>query len=500
MTDVTVPTAQERAESLNFARGLINLVMTFLVPGSVQRAKGNIHIGRFAMRVWEACLLLLLFLGAWFLIDKLALVSFFAHPAVLRASVALILFVAFGWVALFCDAWRLSRPVDMPRNRRLLFTVLSGIMPVVLVISSLAAARAIGAAAHLTSEVFAGGGETEAHEGRINVLLIGADNGSDREGMRTDSLNVVSIDAKTGRSVIIGIPRNIEGAKFPDYSPMRKIYPDGYSCPDHSCMMNAINTDVEQNHADLYPNSKHPGITATKEAIEYLTGLNVNYTVIVDLNGFSGLVDAVGGIDITLNKAIVIFWVNDVIGGTPRKTIGPGKVHLNGTDALDLARVRHDSNDFVRMTRQKCIMNAMLTQLDPKTVLAKFTDIANAGAGIVESDVPASEAGYLVKLAQQAKSLPIQTIQLIPPLLWPGDPNYDDARQAVRDQIAAAAALDDPAKAPAPKASATQEAAPAPRSETTTTQNPAPATTQTADVTEAGASTSENLTETCSAF
>ena len=499
MTDSTMPTAQQRAESLNFARGLINIAMTFLVPGSVQRAKGNIRIGRFAMRVWESCLLMLFGLGLWAMIDKLSLVSFFAHPSVLRACVALVLFVALGWIALFLDSWRLSRPVDMPRNRRLLFAVLSCVMPIVLVVTSLSAARAIGAAAHLTSEVFSGGGETEAHDGRINILLIGADNGSDREGMRTDSLNIVSIDAKTGRSVIIGIPRNIEGAKFPSYSPMRKVYPDGYSCPDHSCMINAINTDVEQNYRDKYPNSKHPGIAATTEAIEYLTGLDVNYTVIVDLNGFSGLVDAVGGIDITLNKAIVIFWVNDVIGGTPRKTIGPGKVHLNGTDTLDLARVRHDSNDFVRMTRQKCIMNAMLTQLDPKTVLAKFTDIANAGAGIVESDVPASEAGYLVKLAQKAKSLPIQTIQLIPPLLWPGDPNYDDAHQAIRDQIAASAALDDSHPAPASQAPAAP-AAPASHTEATTTQGAAPEATQTTDVTEAGASTSDNLTETCSAF
>ena len=87
-------------------------------------------------------------------------------------------------------------------------------------------------------------------EGRYNVLLLGADSAADREGLRPDSINVASIDAATGRTVLFGLPRNLQKVRFPESSPLRDLYPDGYVCEDGACMLNGIWTLGEE-HADL---------------------------------------------------------------------------------------------------------------------------------------------------------------------------------------------------------------------------------------------------------
>ena len=65
-------------------------------------------------------------------------------------------------------------------------------------------------------------------DGRYNVLLLGGDAGADRTGLRPDSISVASIDAETGQTTIIGIPRNLYNAPFRKGSPLYGPYPDGY--------------------------------------------------------------------------------------------------------------------------------------------------------------------------------------------------------------------------------------------------------------------------------
>ena len=129
----------------------------------------------------------------------------------------------------------------------------------------------VSAQRELMSTVFAGGGDQEVKQGRYNILLLGGDAGKDRSGLRPDSMTVASVDAETGRTVLISLPRNLEGAPFPEYSPLHKKFPNGYQCRDHSCMLNAIYTYATA-HKHLYPGVANPGAQATKEAIEGAPG------------------------------------------------------------------------------------------------------------------------------------------------------------------------------------------------------------------------------------
>jgi len=102
--------------------------------------------------------------------------------------------------------------------------------------------------------------------------------------------------------------------------------------------------------------------------------------------------------------------------------IEPGTRHLDGFDTLWYARSRATSDVCSRMTRQKCVMSAMLHQLNPKTVITNFGDIAAAGNRVISTSIPASELGTFVGLALKAKSLPISTVSFVLPRIDKGDP------------------------------------------------------------------------------
>jgi anionic cell wall polymer biosynthesis LytR-Cps2A-Psr (LCP) family protein len=94
------------------------------------------------------------------------------------------------------------------------------------------------------------------------------------------------------------------------------------------------------------------------------------------------------------------------------------------------------------MQRQKCVMSAMLHQMDPLTVATKFGQIAAATGQVLVTDVPSSEVATLADLATKARSLDIANVSFAPPLIAPGSPDFNLIRQTTAEQIAASEALD----------------------------------------------------------
>ena len=365
-----------------------------------------------------------------------------------------------AWALLFLDAWRISSPPELARRHRLGFALLSIGLAFAVLTGLVASANVVSAQRELVSSVFAGGGDKVAKAGRINILLMGGDAGADRTGLRPDSMTVASVDEATGRTVLISLPRNLEKAPFPASSPMRKKFPKGFDCPNDVCMLNAVYT-YAMGHKDLYPHVKNPGAQATKEAIEGVTGLTINYWSLIDLKGFQDLVDALGGITMDVYRKVPI-------GGGPTHPVygyveaGKNR-HLDGKEALWFARSRSDSSDWDRIVRQKCVMNAMLNQLDPVTVLTKFNGIASASKEIVATDIPSSQVSKMLDLAQKAKTKPVGSLAIVPPLLKPADPDFGKIRAAIADQIAKSEAMDAPKPSATAVPPATRRPAPSPR-------------------------------------
>jgi polyisoprenyl-teichoic acid--peptidoglycan teichoic acid transferase len=445
--------AQRRSEQVKLRRGLTFLAMTLLLPGSAQMVAGNRRLGRLALRIWAALWAMVALAALLALVWRGAVVSTFTFAPVLRMVQGVMVALGISWGLLFIDSWRLSRPPELARRHRLGFAVVTAALVFAVVASLFAAASMVGAQRDLVRRVFAGGGDQKAKAGRYNILLMGGDAGKTRVGLRPDSVTVASVDAETGRTVLISLPRNLEDAPFPPTSPLHQRFPEGYGCPDNSCMLNAIYTYATENK-DLYPGVANPGAQATKEAVEGITGLTINYWVLIDLKGFEGLVDAVGGITLDVHRPVPI-------GGGSTKVSGyvqPGKGrHLNGYEALWFARSRADSSDYDRMVRQKCVMNAMLKQLDPVTVLTNFNRIAQAGKEVVATDIPSSQVNELMELALLARDQPVASLALVPPLVHPGNPDFAKIRASVQTKIDGAEDADRPDRASG-SASATQGA------------------------------------------
>jgi len=155
--------------------------------------------------------------------------------------------------------------------------------------------------------------------------------------------------------------------------------------------------------------------------------------------------------------------------------IGPGKnLHLDGYNALWFARSREGSTDYERMSRQKCVLNAMVKQLNPTTVLTKFQEIAKAGEEIVSTDLPTSQIGTLLDLAAKGRSLPLSSVNFAPPLIKPVKPDFPRIRQIVADKLKASENASDK---PAASATASPSGSSSPAAST-----PAKSKTQTDDL------------------
>jgi LCP family protein required for cell wall assembly len=427
-------------EPVRFKRALALVLMTLVLPGSAQIVTGSKRAGRWAWRVIAGLIAIVVFLVLLGLIWRSGTINLMARPGTLRIVQVLLILLAIGWAALFVDAYRLGRPLTLERNHRLITSILDGVLVLAVVSALIYGSTIVNAQRDFVASVFGNGQKSKAEKGRYNVLLLGGDSGADRVGTRPDSITLASIDADTGRTVLIGLPRNLSKVPFPAGTAMAKQFPDGFHWNDcaANCLINGVFTYASE-HKELFPGDPHPGVTATKQAVEAVTGMKVNYYALIDLAGFRDLLNAVGGITLDIGKRVPIGGGSSPIKGY----IEAGKdQHLDGYHALWFARSRAESSDYERMARQKCVMSAMLNQLSPQTVLTKFQGIASASKQVVQTDIPAGELGTFTDLALDAKKLPVSSFSAVPPLIHTSDPDFALIRTKAAEAIAKSEALD----------------------------------------------------------
>ncbi len=472
-------TTLDRAQRVRFRRAVTLMLMTLVLPGSAQLVSGNRRVGLLALRTW----LVLLALGATALVS-----SYFWHGVAFWAGtdttfllvlrIALI-GLAVAWAYLFVDAWRLGQPLTLQRQHRLAIVGVNGLLCFSVAGALLFGAHVVGVQRDFMISMFGNGAAVDASDGRYNVLLMGGDSGAGRWGLRPDSLTVASIDAETGKTVLISLPRNMQNFPFAEGSVLAEQFPDGFD--EEGMYLNGLSTWALDN-AGLFKGSKNPGVDATVMGVEGITGLTMNYWAMVNLEGFKDLVDAVGGVELNVRQKIPV--------GLPSDSffhyIEPGTRTLNGVDTLWFARARYDSDDYSRMARQKCVMSAMLQQVSPQVALRNFEQIAGASSAMVSTDIPRGEVDRFVDLALKARGQKIATLSLVPPMINTANPDIELVHQKVAAAIAraegqkpvveTAEAADAPA-AEAPAADADDSATPAapatPSAPTTPTPPPA---------------------------
>ena len=278
-----------------------------------------------------------------------------------------------------------------------------------------------------------------ANTPRINVLLVGGDASG-----TTDTMIVASIDALTGSTILITVPRDTARLPFPTSSPLRTVFPDGYwdgtNGENPESWANRIWTDLPKKvPANALGATTNFSADALKQGIGEALGLRVDYYLYVDVDSLYTLVDALGGVTMSVATKIpadaaATSWIEP----------GPDR-HLDAYQALWYGW-NSSGTDADRQSRRGCVIDAM-TRASPAMILARFDGIAQAGTAAT-TDIPSSMLPMMVELATRVKRTHVTSLQFVNGVdgFVSASPNFPVMRQRV---AAAVAGSLDPASAQA---------------------------------------------------
>lgn len=418
-------------------RAWILLAATLVLPGSVQSIFRS-RRARLALGITLGTWALALLAGLLVLLWRSTAFTFATNPIILVAILIVLAVAGANWLLCLLDTLRRVRLHTLSRRARPRFIAAALVAALVVCGGTAYVGSLVNSQRQLVSELFASGLGKRPTDGRYNILLLGSDAGKGRVGIRPDSISLVSVDAKTGAAVTIGMPRNMQNVPFAEGSPLAAVHPNGYDCGDE-CLLNAVYQEGEK-HADEFDRKIPAGAQAMKDAVTGITGLEVHYYAMIDLQGFEQLIDAMGGITLTSGKRVPISGKYNAATKTyaePKGWIEPGKQKLDGYHALWFARSREGASDYERMVRQRCVQQAMVAQLDPATLITRFQDIAKAAPEVVSTDVPQLQVDDFVNLALKTRDAGTSSLNLTPPRVVPHHPDFAEVHSLVDEAIAA---------------------------------------------------------------
>ncbi len=429
--------APDPAADRSFSRTLLLTVAGAVVPGlgliaARRRVMGSIVLGVFVSG--------LVVLGVWVAADPQGVRAMAVQPSMLIGLSVALVAIALGWVVVIVVS-HLSLRGPSSRLQRAVGGALVGVLAFVVAAPMAVAARYSYDQASLVNQVFKSEKQTKsatrptwnpapaqpsepgrpeptrdpwAGKARLNVLLLGGDAGRGRIGTRTDTVIVASIDTKTGNTTLISLPRNTARMPFPSDSPLHRYYPSGFTNGDGNnaeYFLNAMYENVPNTvPKDVLGETDNLGADVLKLSVGQAVGLELDYYVLINLKGFERLVNALGGITVNVNTYVPIGGNSD-LHVAPTEYISPGPdQHLNGRSALWFARGRYGSDDFARMDRQRCVINAIIKQANPANMLARYEQIAKAGKEIVKTDMPQEVLPAMVDLSLRVKDGNVRSV------------------------------------------------------------------------------------------
>lgn len=246
--------------------------------------------------------------------------------------------------------------------------------------------------------------------GRVNILLAGnsADDPGHQGASLTDSIMILSIDTKDNTAFMLSVPRDL-WVEIPGYG--------------HHKINEAYNDGEDANfRASGYPEG---GMGMLEKVINDNLGIQTQYYALINYRAFRQAVDAVGGIDVTIKSSDPRGLYDPNISpadGGPLK-ITNGTHHLDGTDALNLARARGDSyysygfpaSDFDRTNHQRQMLMALKDKITSSSVIANpvaLSKLMDAMGDNVKTDLKLNELRRLSDLGKQIGNDKIKSLSL----------------------------------------------------------------------------------------
>lgn len=246
-------------------------------------------------------------------------------------------------------------------------------------------------------------------EGRVNILLAGnsADDVGHQGATLTDSIMILSIDTKNNTGFMLSVPRDLY-VRIPDHGRQK------------------INTAYPTGENDNFNENGYAkgGMGLLQQVIKENLGVSTHYYALVNYNALRDAVNSVGGIDITIkssDKRGLYDPSRDWTNGGVLVKLSNGKHHLNGQQALNLARARGDAygsygfaaSDFTRTEHQRQIILALRSKATSAGVLTnpiRLGSLFDSVGSNVETDL---ELGHVRRLYDLTKNIDGNGIQSV---------------------------------------------------------------------------------------
>jgi LCP family protein required for cell wall assembly len=250
----------------------------------------------------------------------------------------------------------------------------------------------------VTSAITKSDGHEAVWQGKqyIHILLLGLDR-RDSEPTRSDTMIIVTVDLWNGVASMLSIPRDL-------------VVP----IPG--------NGEDRINAAYVYGQLAHPddpvaGPALAVETVSKQFKIPIEHYLQVDFKGFRGVVDAVGGVDISVSEVIDddAYPTDDY--GYKHIHFDPGCYHMNGEQALEYARTRHASSDDVRRDRQMQVMQAVLDRTADLNAARRLPDIIKSLGTSVQTSIPWEGQLSLARMSRRVNAAGVTRYSIAPPLV-----------------------------------------------------------------------------------
>ena len=247
--------------------------------------------------------------------------------------------------------------------------------------------------------------------GRVNILLAGnsADDAGHDGAELTDSIMIMSIDTKNNTAYLLSVPRDL----------WVNVGDSGYQKINQAYV-----TGEDQNFSESgYPDG---GMGQLEQVIHDNLGIDINYYALIDYTALKDAVNDVGGIDVTIKSSDPRGLYDpsiDYATHGPLVKLTNGTHHLNGEQALDLARARGDAygsygfagSDFERTQNQRMMLVALKSKVVSAGVIsnpAKLSSLSDAIGTNVKTDFKINEVRRLYDLTKNISGNNIQSLSL----------------------------------------------------------------------------------------
>ncbi|MEV7343131.1 LCP family protein [Streptomyces sp. NPDC093544] len=255
---------------------------------------------------------------------------------------------------------------------------------------------------------------TPLPSGALNILVLGSDSRSGDEnaalgggssaGARSDTAMVFHIDEGRTAATVVSIPRDTLVTRP--------------SCPTSSGGTTSVAYGSMFNSAYSVG-----GPVCAVKTVESITNVRMDHFIEIDFSGFADLVDALGGVTVTTDE--------DIDDEDSHLKLEAGEHHLDGAQALALARTRHgigDGSDLGRIGLQQTLVKALLEQISATDLLtdpAKLYKVADTVTGSLTTDTGLDSLTELMSLGQSLRSLPSDALKTVtmPVVTAASDPN-----------------------------------------------------------------------------